>query len=143
MKLQKMHGPECLAYSLCMCLDVEVEYFYAHIGHNGLEKVFTTIPQERGINIQECIDYALTCGFALIEINKHCATGNGKEEHETYCFPLDRFLNHIMSGDCILIGKTHAYACDGTAVYDPRGYTLFLENVLNDIHTAFLVRRII
>ena len=141
MKLIKQSGPDCLVTSAAMCLNVEPAYIWEYLGTDGHE-IWWPPSGMRGLHIQEIIDIALTLGkpFYPIEYNPMIAPSLDVEPKEIFqSDKKERFLSHVRAGVSILILHGHACACDGTHVYDPRGYIFDLENLDGQIIEAWIM----
>lgn len=135
MNLIKMDNPQCLIYSIAMVLDQTPEEVIEGLGHNGLEVMWPRLPLPyalRGIHIQEMVDYALKCGFAVIEVEAiPCNNPLGNtddQEMEVFEDPISRLEDHLIGKKAVLTSLKHACAWDGEKVYDPNGRIYTLEN---------------
>ena len=135
MKLLKMDTPQCLIYSIAMVLDQTPEQVIEGIGHNGLEVVWPQLPLPiclKGVHIQEMVDYALECGYAVVEIDAlPCNNPIGNDaslEIEVFPDPVERLTRLLPGRKGIVCSNVHACAWDGEKVYDPNGIIYDLLN---------------
>jgi hypothetical protein len=72
MKIQKQPNRwSCLPTAFAIALDVDVNLFIKHIGHDGSEFIWPEMPEpmrRRAFHIQECLDIAMKLGFAPVQV---------------------------------------------------------------------------
>lgn len=131
MKVQKKTEPwACLVTSFAMVMDMECGDLIERIGVDGGEVLADGLvgPQQfRGHHIQEIIDAALACGYAVTEIeaNPHLLTKVGNLPIYEYKEAEKRFFNYLNTSTGVLVGYLvdrgwrHAYAVDKGIVYNP------------------------
>jgi hypothetical protein len=117
-----------------MAIGIPVGEFICRIGHDGSASAFPTEPEpacRRGFHVQECIDVALSLGYAVTPIElfpRHAPSLSvapleilfGNEQGNR-----DRFARLINSGRGVITGHgrqcCHAVAYDRGMVHDPNG----------------------
>jgi hypothetical protein len=116
-----------------MALDVAVHDFIRHIGHDGGEIAWPTLKEpscRRGFHVQECIDIAYRCGFAVTPFEvlpRHAPAFTvpaqtilfGGSEEAAFT----RFAQIIFNGKGVITGHCntvcHAVAYDRGLIFDP------------------------
>jgi hypothetical protein len=122
----------CLVYSLAMVLSMKPEVIFQYLGHDGQEIIWPDIEEpfnRRGIHIQELIDFLLTYGYTLIQIDA-MPTLTPKDGHSAIYSIMDvfkaeiRLMKYLQNYFGILITQNHAVAWDRHTqkVYDPNGW---------------------
>lgn len=142
MRLLKMDKPQCLLYSAAMVLDVSVKDIISAIGHDGMEIVNPSRPDNeryRSVHIQEIIDCFILRGFGLMPIERVCSIGYEFGGNiDVYGSRSDkRFKGYMHGREGIMIGSSkyrpnepHSWAWDGKNCYDPNGFIADLDDYI-------------
>lgn len=124
----------CLATAFAMALEIPLHELISKIGHDGSEIWWPGQPEpqcRRAFHIQEMIDAALSCGYAVTEIQAAPATTPALGvPYRRIPFSEGRVIAYLQGSrgviDCMVrnTGRGHAVAWDIDTCFDPNGRTL-------------------
>lgn len=137
MKLQTKPNPwSCVGTAFAMVLDISTADFFGHVGHDGSQIAFSTLPDpmaRRGLHIQECIAACLKLGHAVtpVELFPVIRSTTPGENNIVVLFGDNevanwhRFDQTIKTSTGVLEGVgrrcLHAVAYDYGTLFDPDG----------------------
>lgn len=105
-----------------MVLKIPVRQVFDLVGHNGLAKLWPDKPEPlcyQGFHIQEMIDVALVHGYSLTPIEAMPRSGDPVMPIWPDQNGEARILRYMKNNIGIIIGATHAMACDHGRYCDP------------------------
>ncbi len=151
MKLLRQKGHKCVLYSAAMVLDIDPEILEKELGHDGLAVQYPDLPEPscfRSHHMQEILDSFISRGYGLMLIELMPRSGpQGRPDLFHKIFDdvkgVLRFLEVLKGRHAILIGQNpesggnHAYAWDGSKVFDPLGRYLEIDKI--PIREAWIV----
>jgi hypothetical protein len=126
----------CMATAFAIALGIPVEKLVEIIGHDGSEIISPAEEPHgrRGFSAQECIDVALSMGFACTQIELLPALDFPGGFRKLITFPhaatsvggnWTRFTKHVSSSRGVIAGNGkrhgHAVAYENRLIYDPAG----------------------
>ena len=136
MNLLKMPDHNCLVYSTAMLLDCSPQDIFEFCGHDGNTSVWHTEPYPynlRGFHIQEIVEFAITRGYALIQLDVRPSHAPTMDVADVCYVPeskiTERLKFYLDRYDCLLIMSGHACAWERETklVYDPNGFTKSID----------------
>ena len=149
MKLQKSVKPNtCILTAFAIAMDIDAAEMMREIGEDPHEKMWPQFDEPycfRGYHIQEIIDYAVEHGFAITEIQAMPRFGKlGVSETKKLFDPvwaMTRIDDYVYGFNTVITSPTHAVACDGSKIYDPRGKIYSIVDHEDQIQSIYLVTK--
>ena len=149
MKLQRSPiSHTCLATSFAMVLGVDAQDLIDCIGSNPHEILWPQLEEPqcfRGHHIQELIDQCYLRGYSVTEIQAMPRFGalGCTETHLLFDQKqaMRRIQNRVSDNTCVITSETHAVACDGKIIYDPKGTMYPIADYTNPIQSVYVLNR--